>query len=186
MKWGKLGGGHYGAAEDGGGWVYVISRDDGGWVLRELPVTVDAKVATRQRFATLGAAQAEAEERADMAGLLVGKYGLTRMEVAEVLAQARRYPLRPVEVGAAGSRHVDGHGLSVRIGRDNGGYTVEALDRPRVGPHGYYRADGDRTPRCPSCREPLIFAYCRRCGWHNGIDVPTAFGTAEAAPAVTP
>lgn len=161
--------GVYGAISDDQQWCYVVAQTGNrAWTMIETAVP-EARAVTTEGFATRGDAYAEAAEREEMHMLLGGRYRMTRLEVAEALQMARR-ERTPVTIGVL-------DGQSVELGRDAGGYTVAVRDRPRVAPHGHYRRPGDhtRTPRCPHCLQVLAFAWCRRCGWDNGIDVPPPF-----------
>ena len=116
----NAGTGNYVAFGDGG-WFYLVGRLDRGWFLEGGPVADPKITDTSYGHRTRGDAYREAEEQEDVAGLLTGRYGLTRQAAADALAKART-STSPVDVPVGGQ--------TVRIATDDGGYTIDLEETP--------------------------------------------------------
>jgi hypothetical protein len=128
LNWVRLSTGNRGAI--GADRFYVVGKLDGGWFLETWadpdagsprPADVDASYGYRR----MADAMAEAIEREETATLLCGKYGITRGQAHDWLADARKY--NPETFMVERRDGVTGEfleGWRVEIGTDEGGYTI--------------------------------------------------------------
>ena len=125
LTWHRLASGNYGAA--GRGRYYLAGpMDDSRWFLESWPADNPDTGDTTLRLATLGAAEAEADEREQVAWLLHGKYHVPVDDAHEVMATARRLGHEVVRTELRD--RLDGsfvEGWRVKVATDPGGYTVK-------------------------------------------------------------